>query len=407
MRVDRRERDVGRLRIGCVNTQGWGVGKWEMIEKEMVDHEIEILAVTETQCREEAVVERQEFRAVMKGRSKMERKGGGVGIIVKRGRGWDLENIEVKGEKETEDVMGVRMERQGEGGRETIIIVVVYLTVEGRGGGQGENERKLAAVSRIISQARGEEVMVLGDFNAHIGILGEKVNKNGELLLDFMEGAELINLNLEMGIERATWEKGGKKSTIDYALVNRRARGKVRGLEIDEEGEIDVGSDHKMVLVEYGGSARDRPKNEVEKERWDIGRADWERYRNGLDSGDRIGEGGIEELNTNLTERLVNSAKQAVGKKKPKIGRKGGKGLKKWWNRDLKDAYNKKKEVTRERRVLEVKKKRGEVVGREQVEDVIQRQFKEMVGKGSCRGGGEEEGAKFEGERGGRGEGVV
>ena len=59
--------------------------------------------------------------------------------------------------------------------------------------------------------------------------------------------------------------------------------------------------------------------------------------------------------------------------------------------------------------MLEVKKKRGEVVGREQVEDVIQRQnearrqFKEMVRVAV----GEEEGAKSEGERGGRGEGVV
>ena len=38
----------------------------------------------------------------------------------------------------------------------------------------------------------------MGDMNGHTGILGEDVNMNGQMLLDFAEENELENLNMIM-----------------------------------------------------------------------------------------------------------------------------------------------------------------------------------------------------------------
>ena len=55
----------------------------------------------------------------------------------------------------------------------------------------------------------------MGDMNGHIGVLGEDVNGNGQLLLDFAEANELEILNVTMAEGRVTWCGRESESGID------------------------------------------------------------------------------------------------------------------------------------------------------------------------------------------------
>ena len=91
----------------------------------------------------------------------------------------------------------------------------------------------------------------MGDMNAHIGILGEKINRNGELLLAFTEENDLEIGNITMAKGKVTWSrKGGKeKSAIDFIIMNDHMKSRMQEIIIDEEKEIDLKSDHNMIIT--------------------------------------------------------------------------------------------------------------------------------------------------------------
>lgn len=61
-----------------------------------------------------------------------------------------------------------------------------------------------------------KEVILMGDCNGHVGILGEEIHRNEELVIKFMESCEHENLNLSRGSKHATWERRGQKVAIDF-----------------------------------------------------------------------------------------------------------------------------------------------------------------------------------------------
>ena len=111
-----------------------------------------------------------------------------------------------------------------------------------------ENERKYRLIKRAIDECKGDQVIVMGDMNGHIGMLEEPINRNGDLLLEFMEENRLENLNVTVAEGRVTWMSKETKSAIDYILVNEKVRKHVKSMWIDEEGQID--SDHNMLVMD-------------------------------------------------------------------------------------------------------------------------------------------------------------
>ena len=67
-----------------------------------------------------------------------------------------------------------------------------------------DNERKYEIVKKVIQENRNDKIMVMGDMNGHIGILGELVNENGQRLIDFTEEMSLENLNVTIGVGKET-----------------------------------------------------------------------------------------------------------------------------------------------------------------------------------------------------------
>ena len=74
-----------------------------------------------------------------KGRSKQVRKGGGIGIILRKNKGVEMEELESGNKAMEEDIMIVKLEIKGK--KECLILIVCYITVEGEHASE-ENEIK-------------------------------------------------------------------------------------------------------------------------------------------------------------------------------------------------------------------------------------------------------------------------
>ena len=108
-------------------------------------------------------------------------------------------------------------------------------------------------------------ILIVGDMNGHIGLLGEEVNENGQLLINFTEEKKLENLNVTIGDGMVIWNAGGHSSAIDFMLVNERTKEHVMNMRMDERGEIDIESDHNMLVLNMNVSG---PKvNSIIKQR--------------------------------------------------------------------------------------------------------------------------------------------
>ena len=107
---------------------------------------------------------------------------------------------------------------------------------------------------------QSERIIVLMDMNGHTGNLGERSNSNGNRLLDFAEVSEFEILNHTIAEGRATWLNGKVDSAIDYILVNKKTREMVISMNIDEEGDINIQSDHNVLILNYGCSSEGKIK---------------------------------------------------------------------------------------------------------------------------------------------------
>ena len=59
----------------------------------------------------------------------------------------------------------------------------------------------------------------MGDLNGHIGLMEEVVNRNGQMILEFVEDMELRIKSWELE-DLVTWRDRRSESAIDYVLVN-------------------------------------------------------------------------------------------------------------------------------------------------------------------------------------------
>lgn len=64
---------------------------------------------------------------------------------------------------------------------------------------------------------------VMGDINAHIAILEERVKRNGEVLEESVDEMGLEDLNVTLAKGLVVWEAREHELAIDY-LVNGRMR---------------------------------------------------------------------------------------------------------------------------------------------------------------------------------------
>lgn len=112
----------------------------------------------------------------------------------------------------------------------------------------------------------GERICIVGDFNAHISETNDKEDKEGYELKAFCASKNLHILNTTekcKGIR--TWQRGTSGSCIDYALANSTAEKEISEMQIDEEGNHSLDSDHNLITLKWSYSTRYTKKKKKSK----------------------------------------------------------------------------------------------------------------------------------------------
>ena len=155
-------------------------------------------------------------------------------------------------------------------------------------------------LEKELSKYTEENVLIIGDLNAHIGNdengiqnNHENINHNGEILRNLMERRELIIVN---NTEKCTgmWtreDNNGSKSIIDYIITNELGIKNVEKMTIDEEHEFkvvrymkskkgnkEIPSDHNTIFLEILGK-KTMKINKIKRWNFDSEKS-MEKYRN-------------------------------------------------------------------------------------------------------------------------------
>ena len=202
------------------------------------------------------------------------------------------------------------------------------------------NQSMYEVISKEVYEfeALNYRVVVLGDFNGHIGsadgvgIPGNKhaINRNGSMLLSFSLSSNMKILNRDCrteGDEKTriakglwTWMRGGKTSVIDYALISANHISSVLSMDIDDGGVWGGGSDHNWIFV----ALKDKisrlyipKKKKVPKLSWDIKEdQDWSSYKSSLSlQVSCIDKTSVSSFANSLLSVLYSAAKETIGVK--------------------------------------------------------------------------------------------
>ena len=347
------------MRFGCVNVRGWGVGKLEDMSTEMYEWGMDVVALTETHLRERVNECSEQYQMIGKGRSKWLKQGGGIGVMIRKEIGLEVDEMDIGNSEMSEDILALKIKHKSCGIKESLVVVVCYMTTAGEDAAR-DNERKYAIVKKVVRENRNEKVMIMGDMNGHIGILGEEVNENGQKLIDFTEEMHLENLNVTIGVGRETWSARGQKSAIDYMLVNERARKQVTSMWVDEERQIDISSDHNMLVMNYSRSTLQKntvTKRPDRKRKWRLRDAKWDDFQVELTNAVWQGVQGVDETNEAIAATLRKVGARTIGYVKPRrqTGPVNG-----WFDMKIKIGMLERKRRNREQKKVKRLVERGE-----------------------------------------------
>ncbi len=353
-----RPNNTKMVQVGLINIRGLGLGKYEDLCKELEAHQMDIVGVTETQMRENGCLRSGKYEMFYKGRKKQQTKGGGVGVIVRMEAGYDVEEISVGESEMSEDILAVKVEyATTKNERMQMVMIVCYMTVEGVRS-ERENREKYACIKKVLDEYSHEMIVVIGDMNGHVGVLGEPVNKNGELLNEFVFENGLENLNVTMAEGKVTWSNKENCSAIDYILVNAKARRKVMCMWVDEAGVFDIRSDHNMLVTEL--KMHDTHVRELDKKcKWRVKGVDWDNFSAKLTDTEWEVTSDVNGMNEQL-KKCMNEAARAACARTTKNKRKSRRINEVWWSSDVRVARSERKRCNRVCRQLRKKRHESE-----------------------------------------------
>lgn len=91
---------------------------------------------------------------------------------------------------DSEVVLAVKVSVNDKSTSKRLIVIMVYMMVKGERGVR-ETRGKYGVMRKVVREYAGEKVIIMGDMNAHVGVLGKIMNLNGEMLDEFMDDLNL------------------------------------------------------------------------------------------------------------------------------------------------------------------------------------------------------------------------
>lgn len=249
-RLDNSERKVAKeiffiyksqstLEISLLNIQGLTQHKQAEIEENITSNTI--MCITETQHKYLKVNISDNISHVHSHRDKDDRKGGGLSIMMKKNDSKAIEKLN-SGHK---DILYARLKIE----QFTFKMLLIYMSVND----SNRNNIIQSKINAILHTNENEPIILLGDFNGHVGFLGpQEINKNGEKVIQWITDPNLMLLNADPQCSgEITWESRGLKSSIDFILVNQHMYRKFCNMKIDEEKTIYDLSDHNLLSAYF------------------------------------------------------------------------------------------------------------------------------------------------------------
>ncbi|KAH7956866.1 hypothetical protein HPB52_013023 [Rhipicephalus sanguineus] len=318
-------------KVGFLNMQGGRTEqKWGELVKIMHEEHFALMAVAETHLRDQEVPPSDTgFAWEGCNRQNGERRGGGLGCMWRLPQQW----TRIKAE------CSEHMWLSGNIAGRRIALAVVYLWT----GAQMQKNTEICQCLRgdVEDVRREAEIIIMGDFNAHLEDLDGRTDANGRLLQELACSAGLVIANLtEKCCGMTTWSVRDQQSCIDYCLLSESLYEHLQGMVIDEDGKGNLASDHNRIqLIFKGGFQQGRSQRPAvsarpnEKALQQMA-AEVEEHADTLESYDIL----VEEL------------RRALKEWKPGTGRR--RGLKPWWNGEVAEAIRHRQEASRAHRHL-------------------------------------------------------
>ena len=251
----------------------------------------------------------------------------------------------------------------GEGLKETLL-GVVYISPHTRGEMLvGKGDRLVDVV--LDKQQEGLEVLIMGDFNAHFDESKVALDVRASLVESLSRVANLTVMNWEPEVAgKWTWGCEQKQSVLDYVLMSAWWVDRTSRFCIDDEGFLDIGSDHNVLLwhavPERGREepVREKRKRKYKEWKWKTGgKVDWERYRLKVEEKmDLFAKDMTSDTSSGWTARgrykvfqsyLNEAASESLGKRFCGSGSRENKG---WWDDEVKQAVKLRREASRTHR---------------------------------------------------------
>ena len=212
-----------------------------------------LICLTETQNKYLSVNFEQNTGCKYSFRNMTDKKGGGIVLIYKKDGNIAVNTEVTSGSK---DVLCMICTFENF----SFAIITVYLDTKD----VDRNVKLMTEINKAmesINKIRNNiPLLLVGDFNAHIGIVGKQsVNANGHLVLDMMERHNFILLNADLNCDgEMTWSRGLQSSAIDFYFCNHEMYGHFENLFIDEAKEKFDLSDHHMLEARFKVTTRNK-----------------------------------------------------------------------------------------------------------------------------------------------------
>lgn len=187
-----------------------------------------LFCVVETQQTSQKVTFKDNTGYVVQMRKKLDKKGGGIMLLYRKSEGSNIEKLE-SGHRR--DVLHTKCLIKNF----SFHVIIVYFDTKEI----PRNEKIKEQLTSILDKTRNTPTILLGDFNGHLGFIGEQnVNKNGNIVLDIAERYDYVILNGDPAcIGEVTWSRQNQKSSIDFILCNQEMYKNFIKMEIDESKE--------------------------------------------------------------------------------------------------------------------------------------------------------------------------